>query len=88
VSERPGAVRVLPGVVVHIPSLLKELKDLRDAGVDYRGRIILSDRAHLVFDFHQTVNNSEMIRAPSIITQKAYPNSVSLVCAMCFRWMV
>jgi adenylosuccinate synthase len=35
--------------------MLKELQALKDAGVDYRGRVILSDRAHLVFDFHQTV---------------------------------
>ena len=40
---------------MHIPSMLKELQALKDAGVDYRGRVILSDRAHLVFDFHQTV---------------------------------
>lgn len=46
------------GVVVHVPSLLKELKGLQEAGVDTRGRIILSDRAHLVFDFHQTVRYS------------------------------
>jgi len=44
------------GVVVHVPSMLKELQSLKDAGVDYRGRVILSDRAHMVFDFHQTVD--------------------------------
>ena len=43
------------GVVVHIPSLLEELKMLRDAGVDYKCRLLLSDRAHLVFDAHQQV---------------------------------
>lgn len=41
------------GVVVHIPSLLKELDALTVAGVNWEGRIKLSDRAHLVFDFHQ-----------------------------------
>lgn len=46
-----------PGVVVHVPSMLKELQALKDAGVDYRGRVILSDRAHMVFDFHQTVSS-------------------------------
>ncbi|CAE7467085.1 unnamed protein product [Symbiodinium microadriaticum] len=41
------------GVVVHVPSLLEELRNLKAAGIDYRGRILLSDRAHIVFDFHQ-----------------------------------
>ena len=52
----PGTVCVIGnGVVVHIPSLIKELKMLKDAGINYEGRILLSDRAHLVFDFHQQV---------------------------------
>lgn len=29
---------------------------LRDAGVEYGNRILLSDRAHIVFDFHQQVD--------------------------------
>ena len=36
--------------------MLEELKTLREAGIDYRGRIHLSDRAHIVFDFHQHVD--------------------------------
>ena len=44
------------GVVVHLRGLLEELKSLRDAGVSYQGRLFLSDRAHIVFDFHQTVD--------------------------------
>jgi adenylosuccinate synthase len=53
----PGTTCVIGnGVVVHIPSLMKELQMLKDAGVDYEGRIFLSDRAHLVFDFHQQVS--------------------------------
>mmetsp|Transcript_16917 Transcript_16917/g.21408 ORF Transcript_16917/g.21408 Transcript_16917/m.21408 type:complete len:527 (+) Transcript_16917:78-1658(+) len=44
------------GVVVHIPSFLNELDTLEAAGVDYKGRVLISDRAHLVFDFHQTVD--------------------------------
>jgi hypothetical protein len=52
----PGTTCVIGnGVVVHIPSLIRELRLLKDAGVDYEGRIFLSDRAHLVFDFHQQV---------------------------------
>jgi adenylosuccinate synthase len=44
------------GVVVHLPSFLNELDGLKDTGIEYRGRVFLSDRAHLVFDFHQDVD--------------------------------
>jgi adenylosuccinate synthase len=44
------------GVVLHIPTLFKELGNLENQGVDYSGRIKLSDRAHIVFDFHQEVD--------------------------------
>lgn len=44
------------GVVIHLPSFLNELASLKAAGVDYDGRILISDRAHLVFDFHQTID--------------------------------
>lgn len=44
------------GVVVHIRGLVEELKALKAAGVDYKGRLHLSDRAHIVFDFHQKID--------------------------------
>jgi adenylosuccinate synthase len=44
------------GVVVHLRGLLAELKALKDAGIDYQGRLHLSDRAHIVFDFHQQID--------------------------------
>jgi len=44
------------GVVIHFPSFFKELKDISSKGVDWKGRIFLSDRAHLVFDVHQTID--------------------------------
>lgn len=44
------------GVVVHLPSLLKELKDLEEAGIDWKGRVLISDRAHLVMDLHQEID--------------------------------
>ncbi len=46
------------GVVVHIPSLLNELDGLAASGVKHEGRVFLSDRAHLVFDFHQEVDGA------------------------------
>eukprot|EP01100_Stratorugosa_tubuloviscum_P004812 TRINITY_DN2215_c0_g1_i1.p1 TRINITY_DN2215_c0_g1~~TRINITY_DN2215_c0_g1_i1.p1 ORF type:complete len:431 (-),score=222.62 TRINITY_DN2215_c0_g1_i1:125-1417(-) len=43
------------GVVVHIPTLLVELKQL-EGKVNYQNRFKISDRAHIVFDFHQTID--------------------------------
>jgi adenylosuccinate synthase len=44
------------GVVVHVPSLFKELTALEEKGLDCQGRLLVSDRAHLVFDFHQIID--------------------------------
>ena len=41
------------GVVVHVPSFFQELSNLEAKGLDGRGRLFVSSRAHLVFDFHQ-----------------------------------
>ncbi|KAJ7620590.1 AMPSase 1 [Mycena polygramma] len=44
------------GVVVHVPSFFDELDALQAQGLDCTGRLFVSDRAHLVFDFHQIVD--------------------------------
>ncbi|OWM67217.1 adenylosuccinate synthetase 2, chloroplastic [Punica granatum] len=44
------------GVVVHLPGLFKEIDGLEASGVPCKGRILVSDRAHLLFDFHQAVD--------------------------------
>lgn len=44
------------GVVVHLPGLFKEIDGLESNGVPCKGRILVSDRAHLLFDFHQVVD--------------------------------
>jgi len=55
----PDAIGIVGnGVVVHLPSFLKELDGLSAAGVKHKDRVFISDRAHLVFDFHQTVDGS------------------------------
>ncbi|XP_049878170.1 adenylosuccinate synthetase [Pectinophora gossypiella] len=42
------------GVVIHLPGLFEELKKNESKGmVDWQTRLIISDRAHLVFDLHQ-----------------------------------
>lgn len=45
-------------MVVHVPSFLNELDGLEAQGIDYNGRVFISDRAHLVFDFHQAVDGA------------------------------
>jgi adenylosuccinate synthase len=47
------------GVVVHIPAFLNEVDSLTESGVESKGRVFLSDRAHLVFDFHQDVDGRQ-----------------------------
>jgi adenylosuccinate synthase len=44
------------GTVVHVDSLYKELAEVEAAGVDVKGRVVISDRAHLLFDFHKQVD--------------------------------
>ncbi|KAI9090061.1 Adenylosuccinate synthetase [Phlyctochytrium arcticum] len=44
------------GVVVHLPSFFAELEALEKKGLDATGRLFLSERAHLVFDYHQIVD--------------------------------
>jgi adenylosuccinate synthase len=36
------------GVVVHMPCMFEELAQLDTNGVNYKGRLIISDRAHMV----------------------------------------
>lgn len=59
----PDAVCIIGnGVVVHLPSFLEELEGLKKMGVDYEGRILISDRAHMVLDLHQEVDGINELR--------------------------
>jgi adenylosuccinate synthase len=49
------------GVVVHLPSFFKELEALEAQGLSCANRLFISDRAHLVFDFHQIVDGLKEI---------------------------
>ncbi len=50
---RPGIACVIGnGVVVHPPALLKEVDTLAAQGVDLDGRLLVSDRAHLIMPHH------------------------------------
>lgn len=44
------------GVVIHLPGFFKEIDGLESNGISCEGRILVSDRAHLLFNFHQTVD--------------------------------
>jgi len=49
----PNTVNLIGnGVVVSLESLFKELADLDSHGVDYAGRLFISDRAHLTLKAH------------------------------------
>ena len=49
------------GVVIHLPSFFKELEALEAQGLNCADRLFISDRAHLVFDFHQIVDGLKEI---------------------------
>lgn len=40
------------GVVIHPPALLKEVQTLQAQGVDFEGRLLVSDRAHVILPYH------------------------------------
>jgi adenylosuccinate synthase len=53
------------GVVVHLPGLFEELEKNEAKGLsDWKDRLLISDRAHIVFDFHQVIVNPEVIVQP------------------------
>jgi len=52
----PGKQCVIGNGMVIDPSALKtEIEELRDVGVDCRDRLFISDRAHLILDYHRLV---------------------------------
>ncbi|KAL6867750.1 hypothetical protein ACP4OV_015774 [Aristida adscensionis] len=44
------------GAVIHVPGFFGEIDGLESNGVHCNGRILVSDRAHLLFDLHQIVD--------------------------------
>lgn len=50
----PGCDNLIgSGVVIHLPSFFSEIDALETRGIDTKNRIFVSDRAHIVFDYHQ-----------------------------------
>jgi adenylosuccinate synthase len=63
---------VTPGVVVNPPTLLKEIDSLASQGISVDGKLMLSDRAHVVFPWHiaedKAINESNAADKESIGT--------------------
>lgn len=48
------------GVVIHLPGLFDEIeKNVKKGLTGWENRLVISDRAHLVFDFHQQVDGMQ-----------------------------
>ena len=57
-----GTCLIGNGCVVHIPTLLKEMQQLEERKVPtYKDRLKISDRAHLVFDFHMELDGNREV---------------------------
>ena len=46
------------GVVVHLPGLFEEINNLKARGVSIDGRLLISDRAHLLFELHKEIDGA------------------------------
>jgi adenylosuccinate synthase len=56
---RPGKKAVIgPGTVVDPAALVNEVENLRKSGIEVRGRLFLSDRAHLIFPYHREMDKA------------------------------
>jgi len=44
------------GCVIHIPTLLDEIHELREKGIDVMHQLLISDRAHIIFDYHKEID--------------------------------
>jgi adenylosuccinate synthase len=47
------------GVVVDLQALKQEIEDLRAAGISCEGRLFVSDRAHVILDYHRAVERGD-----------------------------
>jgi adenylosuccinate synthase len=44
------------GCVVHVPTFFEEVEVLRQNNIEIEGRVFISDRAHLVFEYHKLID--------------------------------
>lgn len=50
------------GCVLHLPTIIEELTVLEKAGISYEGRLFISERAHLTFDYHKEIDGLQESR--------------------------
>lgn len=56
----PSVINIIGnGCVVHVPTLLQELKQLEKGGFGYEGRLYISQRAHMLFNFHKLIDGAQ-----------------------------
>lgn len=56
---RPDKKAVIgPGTVVDPAALVAELENLRKSGIEVRGRLFLSNRAHVIFPYHREMDRA------------------------------
>jgi len=64
---RPGVLAVIGnGVVIDPAALLEEIRGLEAVGVDVRSQLKISDRAHVIFPFHRTIEKISEGRADRV----------------------
>ena len=44
------------GTVIHLPTLFEEIQTLKEQGIDVREKLLISDRAHLIFEYHKIID--------------------------------
>jgi adenylosuccinate synthase len=54
------------GVVIDPAALLEEIATLESAGIDVRGHLVISSRAHVIFPFHRMVEKISETRADRV----------------------
>jgi len=56
----PNVINIIGnGTVVHVPSLLQELDQLEQFNIKYKDRLFISERAHILFDFHRLIDGAQ-----------------------------
>ena len=64
---RPGVLAVIGnGVVIDPAALLQEISGLESAGIDVKSQLRISNRAHVIFPFHRTIEKISEGRANRI----------------------
>ncbi|RKZ26608.1 adenylosuccinate synthase [bacterium] len=54
----PDKICVLgAGMVIDLPKLVEELQSLEDSGIDWRNRVRISPRAHIVLPYHKVIES-------------------------------